>query len=733
MMSMRLNTWWRALALGACGALLLAGLPVAAAATVDATPVNPGFESGLDGWTVTGTASAATVETGGHSGSSRLAHWSATDYEVSTRQTVTGLIDGWWTVSAWVKSGGALDATTLGLTGCRQDDATTTPLTEQDDAWVRLAVSAYVVGGACTIDVTTSGPGGAWASVDDVALTAGRVMREYRGGDLSGLAKNEDFGATYAEPDGTAGDAVEILADAGMNLGRLKVWVDPADGYNDRDHVVATAKRIKAAGMGLLVDFHYSHRWTDPGAQGVPAAWQGLRPPELADAVYTHTHDVLDALRAAGITADMVQIGNEINPGMLWPWGQTWDVDTSDGVAGAQWDNLALFLDAGARAVKETYPSTKVILHLTNINNGIDGLTWWFDEVSKRSVPFDLIGLSYYGYWHGSLANLQQAVSTLSSRYDKDVLVVETAYPFTLDDDAPPWENVINLPSELVPGYPATPAGQAAQLRAVQDAVASAPGGRGIGTVYWEPAWTSVAGNGWDPADPASGNAWENQALFDFQERLLPAADELRPDVTEPDVRTASSVDLRLARNRMTYGDKVPTVKVRVAADGALPTGPVAVLDGSTQVAAVVLTRADRGRARVRLPQLAAGTHQLTAVFAGDSAVQGSSSTPRTLTVRPANARVSLDLRPPVVTSRHSAKVVVTVAVKDVRSVTGKITITERDTVLASAELTHADRGTMTLTLPRLGAGRHLLTAAYAGAVDVTGDTSPQRALVVLP
>jgi len=327
------------------------------------------------------------------------------------------------------------------------------------------------------------------------------------------------------------------LAGAGMNLGRLKVWVDPADGYNDRDHVVAAAKRIKAAGMRLLIDFHYSDRWTDPGAQGVPAAWRGYTPAQLADAVYSHTKDVLDALRAAGITADLVQVGNEINPGMLWPWGQTWDVDTTDGVAGAQWDNLALFLDAGARAVKEVDPRTQVVLHLTNINNGIGGLTWWFDEVTARSVPFDVIGLSYYGYWHGSLADLQGAVSTLSARYDKDVLVVETAYPFTLADDTPTWENVINLPTELVPGYPATPAGQAAQFRAVQDAVASAPGGRGIGTVYWEPAWTSVAGNGWDPADPTSGNAWENQALFDFSGRLLPAARELAPDRTRNPAR----------------------------------------------------------------------------------------------------------------------------------------------------------------------------------------------------
>ncbi|WP_066585771.1 glycosyl hydrolase 53 family protein [Cellulomonas timonensis] len=530
-------------------ALALAGvLALAAATPAAATPgsgpqardkapqqvgalVNGGFEAGLTGWKVTGATGAAKVEGPGHDGSAqRLAHWSASAYDVRTRQTVKRLAPGWWTVSAWVKSGGALDATTLGLTGCGVDDVTTTPLTEQDDAWVRLSVSAKVRGGSCTVEIATRGPGGAWANVDDVTLTPGQVSRDVRGGDLSGLAKNEDHGATYKTAKGKAGDAVRILADAGMNVGRLKVWVDPADGYNDREHVVATAKRIKAAGMGLLVDFHYSDRWTDPGAQGVPSAWAGQSPAELQQSVHDHTRDVLDALAAEGITADYVQVGNEINPGMLWPWGQTWDVDTTDGVVGAQWDNLAAFLTAGAQAVREVDPDTRVILHLTNINNGIGSLTWWFDEVTARSVPFDVIGLSYYGYWHGSLADLQGAVSTLSQRYDRDVLVVETAYPFTLEDDSPAWENIMNLPDELVSGYPATPAGQAAALRAVQDVVASAPGGRGIGTVYWEPAWTAVEGNGWDPEDPSSGNAWENQALFDFDGRLLPAAKELAAD-----------------------------------------------------------------------------------------------------------------------------------------------------------------------------------------------------------
>ncbi|SKC81188.1 glycoside hydrolase family 53 protein [Krasilnikoviella flava] len=520
-MSHRTRTITTGLLAAALAAAFAAPAGAAPGGRAAVSPENSGFASGLDGWTVTGDTAAATAEAGGRTGD-RLTHWSDAPYEVTTSQRLGRLGTGWWTASAWVKSGG-LDTSTLSLTCTGGTSGTVTlPQTLQDDAWVRVAVSAKSRGGDCGLAVATSDDaGGAWASVDDIAVERGRVTRDVRGGDLSGLAKNEDHGATYADVDGTPGDAVQILADHGMNLGRLKVWVDPADGYNEVTHVVESARRIQAAGMDVMVDFHYSDRWTDPGAQGVPAEWAGSGVAAMTDLLAAHTREVMTALVDAGVDVAYAQVGNEINPGMLWPYGQTWDAVPGDGVDGAQWDALAGFLTAGHDAVKAVSPTTQTILHLTNINNGIDGLTWWFDEVTARDVPFDLVGLSYYGYWHGSLTDLQEAVSTLSARYDRDVVVVETAYPFTLEDDAPAWENVVADESQLVAGYPATPEGQAAAFRAVQDVVAAAPGGRGLGAVYWEPAWTSVAGNGWDPADPASGNAWENQAMFDHDGRLL--------------------------------------------------------------------------------------------------------------------------------------------------------------------------------------------------------------------
>ena len=521
----------------AASLLAVASLPVGLAPAVAESPgtqaegavVNGDFSRGLDGWKVTGNPTFSSAAAA--AGNTQLRQRLGADGTVNLRQKTGALAEGWWTVSARVKAEGTLDASRIGLNNCGVDGETVLPSTAQDGAWLQISADAYVTKSSCEIVIETRGTTGDWAVVDDVTLTPGSVERAVRGADLSSLAKNEDKGALYFDAQGRQVDAVEAFADAGANVVRLKVWVDPADGYNTTDEVVATAKRAKAAGMKVMVDFHYSDRWTDPGAQGMPAAWVGLSPQGVADAVYAHTFDVLTALKEAGATADSVQVGNEINPGMLWPLGQTWDVNPKDDVKGAQWDNLALFLSAGSRATKDVDAGTDVILHLTNINNGIGGLTWWYDEVTKRGVQFDTIGLSYYGFWHGSMADLQHAVTTLSARYDRDVIVVENSYPFTLEDDAAdPWENVIARENQLIPGYPATPEGQAANFRAVQDVVAPAPGGRGLGVVSWEPAWTAVTGNGWDPADPSTGNAWENQAMFDFDGKALPALQEYAPD-----------------------------------------------------------------------------------------------------------------------------------------------------------------------------------------------------------
>ncbi|WP_049565757.1 glycoside hydrolase family 53 protein [Nonomuraea sp. SBT364] len=330
-----------------------------------------------------------------------------------------------------------------------------------------------------------------------------------RGADVSSLAKSEALGGVYRDARGRPGDALRILSRAGLNYIRLKVWVHPADGYNTKTRVLAVARSARAAGLRLLVDFHYSDTWADPGKQYKPAAWEALPPDELARAVYDHTFDVLDALRRQGTPADMVQIGNEINGGLLWPDGSN-----------ADWAGTARLLKAGYDAVKAVSERTRVVLHLAN--GGDNGLyRWWFDNAAAHGIRYDVIGLSYYPYWHGTLDAFRANINDVATRYGKPVVVVETGYPFTTADDDG-WENLIVSP-EPYPGYPATPQGQAAMLRQVADIVRDVPGRLGLGVFTWEATWTGVPGNGWDPADPSTGNAWENQALFGFDDRALPA------------------------------------------------------------------------------------------------------------------------------------------------------------------------------------------------------------------
>ena len=278
------------------------------------------------------------------------------------------------------------------------------------------------------------------------------------------------------------------------------------------------SRRAAAAGLRVLVDLHYSDTWADPDHQTKPAAWANLDVAQLTSAIYAYTYRVCHAMKRHGVAPAMVQLGNELNAGMLWPDGHTWNPP--------HWENLAAFLKAGYQAVKDCSPETKVMLHLAN--GGDNGLyRWWFDNITALGVEFDVIGASYYGYWHGSLGDLQANLNDVSARYQKDVIVVETAYPFTLADKDG-WENAIRAPSQLVSGYPATPEGQAANFRDVLSIVRAVPNGRGLGAFYWDATWTAVPGNGWDPADPTSGDAWENQALFDFDGRTLPAMREYR-------------------------------------------------------------------------------------------------------------------------------------------------------------------------------------------------------------
>ena len=481
------------------------------------TLINPGFEKqepdgAPTGWNTTGSKEAVNIEVRGHSGDFRLTHRATGTYQVETWQAISGLSNGWYTLRAWVRSSGGQNAVYIALTCMNEEKRVYVPTTTPGYRWIQISVSNQVTNGQCTISLYSDGNSDTWASFDDLELIPGRSTLSILGADISSLKKSEDMGGVYRYPDGTQADALQILKDNGLNYARLRVWVDPIDGYHGKAEILAMAVRLKNLDIKLLVDFHYSDNWADPGKQIKPASWKDLDFEQLKKAVYDHTYDVCHSLVLQGTPPDMVQVGNEINAGMLWPDGDY-----------NHFDNMAALLKEGYQAVKDCSSSTLVMLHIAEGGDN-DLARWWFDNITRREVTFDVIGISYYPFWHGSLAQLQFNLNDISSRYDKDVIVVETAYAFT-DQEDDFLSNIANR-GLVVPGYPFTPEGQRTMLRDVMSIVRAVNNGRGLGVFYWDATWTAVPGNGWDSTDPASGNAWENQALFDFNDRALPAVAE---------------------------------------------------------------------------------------------------------------------------------------------------------------------------------------------------------------
>ncbi|MDQ6419479.1 glycosyl hydrolase 53 family protein [Paenibacillus sp. LHD-117] len=352
-----------------------------------------------------------------------------------------------------------------------------------------------------------------------------------RGADVSMLQQIEASGGAYYDADGEEKDLLAILKDNGVNWIRLRTWVDPTDaqgqplggGNNDTETTVSLAKRAKALGLKVLLDFHYSDFWTDPGEQEKPKAWHDLSGEPLAEALYDYTKEVLTAMSDENALPDMVQVGNETNGGMVWPDGKTWQQTAGEEIGG--YDGWVQLIDAGTEAIREYAPNAKIVLHLANGgNNGLYRNV--FNQLTNRGVDFDIIGLSYYSYWHGTLEQLRANMDDISKQYGKDVMVVETAYARTFDN-GDSHGNIFGSNEENVGGYKATLQGQASSFRDVMEAVAKVPDDRGLGAFYWEPAWIPVDGAGWKTGE---GNAWDNQAMFDAEGLALPSLQVFDPD-----------------------------------------------------------------------------------------------------------------------------------------------------------------------------------------------------------
>ncbi|MDQ0169733.1 glycosyl hydrolase 53 family protein [Paenibacillus tundrae] len=329
-----------------------------------------------------------------------------------------------------------------------------------------------------------------------------------RGVDISTLTAIEDKQGKFLDSNGTERDLLDILKDRGVNYVRIRLWNDPqkSGGYNDKEDVLRLAKRVKEKGMKILLDFHYSDEWAHPGQQLRPKAWEDLSFDQLKQAVYDYTYEVVGEMKEEGAMPDMVQIGNEINSGVLNGYVSTVN----------QTENVAL-LQRGVDAVRdlEGDQHVQIMIHLAE-GGQADMFDTYFGELEKGNLDYDVIGLSYYPFWHGTFADVQETMNRVSQNYKKDVVIAETSYPFSFKNgDA--HGNIIGGPDKLNVGgatFPATVQGQYDAIAGIMDLIAEVPEGRGAGFFYWEPAWIP-AGVGWIASE---GDAWENQAMFDYDE-----------------------------------------------------------------------------------------------------------------------------------------------------------------------------------------------------------------------
>ena len=360
-----------------------------------------------------------------------------------------------------------------------------------------------------------------------------------KGMDISSIIAEEESGVVYYNENGEPQDVFQTLADAGINYIRVRVWNMPYDregngfggGNNDVEKAAQIGKRAADYGMKLLVDFHYSDFWADPAKQTEPRDWNYLSTADKEQALYDYTKESLETIIAAGADVGMVQLGNETNNGMSGETG---------------WDKIIPLMQKGSEAVREVSAQTgkdiQIAVHFTNINE-TEKIMEFPARFEEAGLDYDVFGVSYYPYWHGTMEDLTNIMKEISETYNKKVVVMETSYAYTLEEG----DGFSNSVSEvdLIDGYAATVQSQANVVRDVMAATA-AVGEAGLGVFYWEGAWIPVGaadatansplwekyGSGWassysvkyDPDDAGiyyGGCSWENQAMFDFDGKPL--------------------------------------------------------------------------------------------------------------------------------------------------------------------------------------------------------------------
>ena len=390
----------------------------------------------------------------------------------------------------------------------------------------------------------TEGPGeytrGAHESVQDfgeviINPVTGARGDFIKGVDASTVHKIESLGGKYYNDQGKEQDFFQILAENGVNFFRVRVWNKPrtvtmqeyGGGAVDAARAIEMAVRAQAAGMNVFVNLHYSDIWADPEYQLTPRDWSSKSKEELPAEVESYTYDTLTRFKNAGINVAMVQLGNEINYGMFYDKGGKIDW-SSPAAENASFDYISSVLKRAQAGAKRAFPDIYTVIHLAN-GGTYSEFDTYMSHLARNGVEYDIIGASYYSYYDGGTDALKNTLSQISQKYDKHVLVAETAYAHSDVQTHPFSQNTYTAAlMEDRGGFVTSVQGQASMLRDVLQAVASVPDGMGLGAFYWEPGWLPVQGAAVDVSG-LRGNtqyqlsSWANQGLFSYGGHVLPS------------------------------------------------------------------------------------------------------------------------------------------------------------------------------------------------------------------
>jgi arabinogalactan endo-1,4-beta-galactosidase len=563
---------WRAiLVLGCCALALPASAqaqPHAAQARVGAATAShaaSGAPQQLSvNWALSGTATAASSQSGnpasnaidGDAATSWCATWSPWPDTLTVDLGQVRQLDGFGITLDNASSSARVSISLATTAGQWQ------PVASAQNVALDAGNPMYIPLGTPQLDVRTGSLGGTlsarYAQVTAYSAGASPVcIGEFRmlgpdpaanmmlGSDVSFTANELAAGAVYTDY-GVRRNPINILADHGANWARLRLWVNPPAGYSDLNTDLSLARMIKAAGQKLYLDLHYSDFWADPGKQCIPAGWPNTLS-GLTSTVRTYTQQVLSAFAAQGTPVDMVSIGNEVTNGMLWTYDSAAPGDWVDfgcsgpGIGGLSWsgDNSATgwasftqLLNAGVIGARAGNPHghTLLIAIHTDLGGGetpyghndTERAQYFYSQLQTYGVPFDVIVLSYYPVFQGSLAGMRTTVNALATQFQKPIVLGETQYPWTLADGND-LGNTVWQASQLIDAYPDSPGGQISMVNDELSILAAAPHGLGMGDFYWEPEW--IPGVSWAPypTPPGPGGPTTNQTLFDFSGRALPS------------------------------------------------------------------------------------------------------------------------------------------------------------------------------------------------------------------